>query len=141
MSQGLYLNRRQHEQNKLTQTSVPPVGFESMTPVFEWAKTVHISDRAATVIDLIAFYYRKFLFTSSTTPLSYFPHLTRLLIQNYFAHFHRYCKMCKITTSYIQLFTGRLGRFIPSLNVTVLESTSARLQPNFILGISISEKC
>jgi hypothetical protein len=28
-------------QNKRTQTSMPRVGFESTTPVFEWAKTVH----------------------------------------------------------------------------------------------------
>jgi hypothetical protein len=30
---------------------MPRVGFEPMIPVFERAKTVHASDRAATVID------------------------------------------------------------------------------------------
>jgi hypothetical protein len=30
---------------------MPRVGFEPTTPVFEWAKTVHASDRAVTVID------------------------------------------------------------------------------------------
>jgi hypothetical protein len=29
---------------------MPQVGFESTTPVFEWAKTIHAVDRAATVI-------------------------------------------------------------------------------------------
>jgi hypothetical protein len=30
---------------------MPQVGFEPTIPVFEWGKTVHASDRAATVID------------------------------------------------------------------------------------------
>jgi hypothetical protein len=38
-------------QHKHKQTSIPLVGFEFTTPVFEWAKTVHALDRAATVID------------------------------------------------------------------------------------------
>jgi hypothetical protein len=29
---------------------MPQVGFEPKIPVYEWAKTVHASDRAATVI-------------------------------------------------------------------------------------------
>jgi hypothetical protein len=29
---------------------MPQVGFEPMTPVFERAKTVHVLDRAATII-------------------------------------------------------------------------------------------
>jgi hypothetical protein len=37
-------------QNKLTQTSMPQVGFEPTTPVFERAKIVHALDSAATVI-------------------------------------------------------------------------------------------
>jgi hypothetical protein len=37
-------------QNKHTQTSMPQVGFEPTTPVFERAKTVHALDRVATVI-------------------------------------------------------------------------------------------
>jgi hypothetical protein len=36
-------------QNKRTQTSTPQVGLEPTIPVFEWAKTVHALDRAATV--------------------------------------------------------------------------------------------
>jgi hypothetical protein len=38
-SQGRYLYTEQH---KCTQTSMPPVGFESTIPVFERAKTVHV---------------------------------------------------------------------------------------------------
>jgi hypothetical protein len=30
---------------------MPQVGFEPKIPVFEWVKTVHTLDRAATVID------------------------------------------------------------------------------------------
>jgi hypothetical protein len=37
--------------NKRTQTSMPRVGFEPTTPVFERAKVIHALDRAATVID------------------------------------------------------------------------------------------
>jgi hypothetical protein len=33
-----------------TQTSMPQVGFELMTPVSKQAKTVHVSDSAANVI-------------------------------------------------------------------------------------------
>jgi hypothetical protein len=36
-------------QNKRTQTFMPRVGFETRNPVFEWAKTAHALDRAATV--------------------------------------------------------------------------------------------
>jgi hypothetical protein len=44
-SQGRYLHTEQH-----TQASIPQVGFEPTTAVFEWLKTVHASHRAATVI-------------------------------------------------------------------------------------------
>jgi hypothetical protein len=37
-------------QNKRRQTSMSRVGFEPTIPVFERVKTVHASDRAATVI-------------------------------------------------------------------------------------------
>jgi hypothetical protein len=37
-------------QNKRTQTSMPRVGFEPTTPVFEQVKTVHAADRAATLM-------------------------------------------------------------------------------------------
>jgi hypothetical protein len=39
-----------HKQNKCRQTSMPWVGFEPTIPVFEWAKTFHALDCAATVI-------------------------------------------------------------------------------------------
>jgi hypothetical protein len=42
--------RTAQTQNKCTQTSMPQEGFEPTIPVFEWAKTVRASDRAATVI-------------------------------------------------------------------------------------------
>jgi hypothetical protein len=41
---------RTQAQNKCTQTTMPPVGFESMTPAFERAKAVHILDLAAIMI-------------------------------------------------------------------------------------------
>jgi hypothetical protein len=44
-SQGSYLHRTTQ-----TQTSMPRVGFEPTTPLFERAKTLHALDRAATVI-------------------------------------------------------------------------------------------
>jgi hypothetical protein len=46
-SQGRYLHTEQHKQNKSTETSM---GLEPTIPVFERAKTVYASDRAATVI-------------------------------------------------------------------------------------------
>jgi hypothetical protein len=46
----LYLYTEQHKQKERTQISIPRVGFEPTTPVFDRAKTVHASDRAATVI-------------------------------------------------------------------------------------------
>jgi hypothetical protein len=51
VARPLYLYTEQHKQNKRTQTSMPRVGFEPSTQVFERAKTVHVLDRAATVID------------------------------------------------------------------------------------------
>jgi hypothetical protein len=42
--------RTTRTQNKRTQTYMPLVGFEPTVPVFERAKTVHVLDRAATVI-------------------------------------------------------------------------------------------
>jgi hypothetical protein len=46
-SQGRYLTQTQ---NKHEQTSMLRVGFESTIQMFEWAKTVHALDRAATVM-------------------------------------------------------------------------------------------
>jgi hypothetical protein len=48
-SQGRYLRRTTQIQNKLTQTSMPWVGFEPSIPAVERAKTVCDLDRAATV--------------------------------------------------------------------------------------------
>jgi hypothetical protein len=45
--QGRYLHRTTQTQNKSTQRSMSWVGFESMIPAFERAKTVHAWDRAA----------------------------------------------------------------------------------------------
>jgi hypothetical protein len=36
-------------QNKCRQTSMPWVGFQPTSPVFQWAKTDHVLDRTATV--------------------------------------------------------------------------------------------
>jgi hypothetical protein len=38
---------------------MPRVGFEHTTPVFEWEKTVHALDCAATVIGMINICYNK----------------------------------------------------------------------------------
>jgi hypothetical protein len=46
----VHSHRRAQTENKRTQTSMPQVGFEPMTPVFERTKTVHALDRAAVVI-------------------------------------------------------------------------------------------
>jgi hypothetical protein len=46
----LSTHRTTRTQNKHTQTSMPKIGFEHTTPVFEREKTVHALDRAATVI-------------------------------------------------------------------------------------------
>jgi hypothetical protein len=43
-------HRTTQTQNKRTQTFMPRLGVEPMIPVFERAKTVHVLDRAATVI-------------------------------------------------------------------------------------------
>jgi hypothetical protein len=43
---------RTQTQNKSKQTSMPLVGFEPTIPVFDRAKTVHVSDSATTVIGL-----------------------------------------------------------------------------------------
>jgi hypothetical protein len=49
---GRYLHRTTQTQNRHTKTSVPQVGFERMTLMFEREKTVHASDSAATVIGI-----------------------------------------------------------------------------------------
>jgi hypothetical protein len=42
--------RTTQTQNKRTQTSMPRVGFETTTSMFERAQSVHAVDRAATVM-------------------------------------------------------------------------------------------
>jgi hypothetical protein len=46
----VFTHRTTQTQNKRTWRSMPPVGFETTTPVFERMKTVYALDRAATVI-------------------------------------------------------------------------------------------
>jgi hypothetical protein len=55
-SQGRYLHTEQHKQNKRTQTSMCRVGYEPTTPVFERAKAIHTSDRAANVVGIVLSY-------------------------------------------------------------------------------------
>jgi hypothetical protein len=50
VTRPLPTHRTTQTQNKRTQTSMPRVGFEPATLVFEQAKTVHALDRATTVI-------------------------------------------------------------------------------------------
>jgi hypothetical protein len=49
-SHSRYLHTEQHKQNKRTLTSMPRVGFEPTTPVFERAKTFYALDSIATAI-------------------------------------------------------------------------------------------
>jgi hypothetical protein len=51
VARTLPTHRTTQTQNKRTQTYMPRVGFETMIPAFERAKTVNALDRAATVID------------------------------------------------------------------------------------------
>jgi hypothetical protein len=50
VARPLPVQTRTQTQNKRIQTSMPQVGLEPTTPVFERAKTDHILDRVATVI-------------------------------------------------------------------------------------------
>jgi hypothetical protein len=50
VARPLPTHRRAQTQNKGKQTSMPRMGYEPTTPVFERAKTVHALDRAATAI-------------------------------------------------------------------------------------------
>jgi hypothetical protein len=50
VARQLRAHRTAQTENKRTQTSMPQVEFEPTIAVFERAKTVHASDRAATVI-------------------------------------------------------------------------------------------
>jgi hypothetical protein len=49
----LPIYRIAQRQNKRTQTSMPRAGFESTTAVFERVKTIHVLDRAATLMGSI----------------------------------------------------------------------------------------
>jgi hypothetical protein len=51
--------RTTQTQNKRTQTSIPRVGFKPTAPVFERTKTVHVLERAATVISGLHTYSRE----------------------------------------------------------------------------------
>jgi hypothetical protein len=50
LTRPLTTHRTTQPQNKLTQTSMPQVGFEPTIPAFERAKTVHTLERAATAM-------------------------------------------------------------------------------------------
>jgi hypothetical protein len=54
VARKLPTHRTTQTQNKRTQTSMPQVGFQPTIPVFEQAKTVHASDRTATVIGTLS---------------------------------------------------------------------------------------
>jgi hypothetical protein len=49
-SQGRYRNTEQHKQNKREQKYMPRVGVETTVPAFDRVKTIHVLDRAVTVI-------------------------------------------------------------------------------------------
>jgi hypothetical protein len=54
VTRPLPAHRTAQTQNKRTHTSIPQEGFKPKIPVFKRAKTVHVFDRAATVIGHIA---------------------------------------------------------------------------------------
>jgi hypothetical protein len=74
---------------------MPRVGFEPVTPVFEWAKTVHSLDRAVTVIGLLnsyQWYYQVyFAFTIMWTHHNVFEPLavTLRLLRHFQCHVDR----------------------------------------------------
>jgi hypothetical protein len=51
-------HRTTQTQNKHTQTSMPRVGFQPMTPMFKRVKTVHALDHTATVISIVSLCHR-----------------------------------------------------------------------------------
>jgi hypothetical protein len=53
VARPLPAHRTAQTQNRRTQTFMPQVRFEPTIPVLERAKTVHASDRAATVIGTV----------------------------------------------------------------------------------------
>jgi hypothetical protein len=61
VTRPLPTHRTTQTQNKLTQISMPRVGFELTIPVFEWAKTVHALECAAAVTCQSSFYVTLFL--------------------------------------------------------------------------------
>jgi hypothetical protein len=79
-SQGLYIHAEQHKESKRTQTSMPRVGCEPTTPVFERAKTVHALERAAAVIGSYATrdqYFPRHCACDFSVPTSTYRDLTR----------------------------------------------------------------
>jgi hypothetical protein len=60
-SQGRYLHTGQHKQSNRIQTSTPQLEFEPTTSMFQQTKTVHASDRAATVVRKFTFYLYQLL--------------------------------------------------------------------------------
>jgi hypothetical protein len=56
-SQGHCLHRATQTQKKRGQTSVLRMGFEPTIPVFEWVKTFHVLDGAATFLASVGLRY------------------------------------------------------------------------------------
>jgi hypothetical protein len=54
LSQGRYLHTGQHKHKKSSQAFMPQLGLESMTPAFEQQKEVYASERAASVMGVLA---------------------------------------------------------------------------------------
>jgi hypothetical protein len=59
LARPLPTHRRTQTQNKHTQISMPPVGFESTVSVLDRTKIVRALDRAATVFDYLISYRHK----------------------------------------------------------------------------------
>jgi hypothetical protein len=53
VARSLPAHRTTQTQTKRIHTCMPQMGFNPTIPVFEWAKTVHVLDRAASVIGVI----------------------------------------------------------------------------------------
>jgi hypothetical protein len=71
VARQLPTHRTVQTQNKRTKTSMPRLGLEPTTPVFERAKTVHALDRAATVIGFnVSHLQNKYLHGALDHPVS-----------------------------------------------------------------------
>jgi hypothetical protein len=78
VARPLHTHRRIQTQSKCTETAMPWVSFEPTIPAFERAKTVHASDRTATVNGTWAHFYMKMSYELFLWPTSECRHILRI---------------------------------------------------------------